>query len=105
MRFTRFGLRELLLYGFVIPAALWVGVWALAYYLHPAFWAVGLIPLLLTAFNVNFFRDPNRPLPGDEFTVVSPADGTVTDVGEKQLDEYLAAPGLRHLPERLRRAR
>jgi phosphatidylserine decarboxylase len=39
----------------------------------------------------NFFRDPDRPLPGDEFTVVSPADGTVTDVGEKQIEEYLKA--------------
>lgn len=89
MPFTRYGLRELFLFGFLIPGALWVGVWALAWYVHPALWAVGAIPLFLTGFNLNFFRDPDRPLPGDEFTVVSPADGTVTDVGEKQLDEYL----------------
>ncbi|MBZ0135882.1 MAG: phosphatidylserine decarboxylase [Planctomycetes bacterium] len=89
MPFTKYGLRELLLFGFVIPGVLWVGVWALAWYVHPALWAVGAIPLFLTGFNLNFFRDPERELPGDEFTVVSPADGTVTDVGEKDLTEYL----------------
>ncbi|MCA8915282.1 MAG: phosphatidylserine decarboxylase family protein [Planctomycetes bacterium] len=89
MPFTKYGLRELFLFGFAIPGALWVGVWALAWYVHPALWAVGIIPLFLTGFNLNFFRDPDRPLTGDEFTVVSPADGTVTDVGEKDLSEYL----------------
>lgn len=89
MPFTKYGLRELFLFGLLIPGVLWVGVWALAWYVHPALWAVGVIPLFLTGFNLNFFRDPNRPLPGDEFTVVSPADGTVTDVGEKELSEYL----------------
>jgi len=89
MPFTKYGLRELFLFGMLIPGVLWAGVWALAWYVHPALWAVGVIPLFLTGFNLNFFRDPDRPLPGDEFTVVSPADGTVTDVGEKELSEYL----------------
>jgi len=92
MPFTKYGIRELLLFGLVLPGALWVGVWALAWFVHPALWAVGIVPLLLTAFICNFFRDPERPLPGDEFTVVSPADGTVTDVGEKDLKEYLEGP-------------
>ncbi|MBK9976302.1 MAG: phosphatidylserine decarboxylase [Planctomycetes bacterium] len=89
MPFTKYGLRELFLFGFAIPAALWVGVWSLAWFVHPALWVVGVVPLFLTCFVCNFFRDPDRPLPGDEFTVVSPADGTVTDVGPKNLDEYL----------------
>jgi phosphatidylserine decarboxylase len=89
MPFTKYGLRELFLFGLLIPGVLGVGVWALAWFVHPALWAVGVIPLFLTGFNLNFFRDPDRPLPGDEFTVVSPADGTVTDVGEKELSEYL----------------
>lgn len=90
MPFTKYGLRELFLFGFALPGVLWVGVWALVYFTGvPWLWAVGAIPLFLTGFNLNFFRDPNRPLPGDEYTVVSPADGTVTDVGEKELTEYL----------------
>jgi phosphatidylserine decarboxylase len=89
MPFTKYGIRELLLYALLVPAVLWVGVWALAWFVHPVFWAVGVVPLALTLFVLNFFRDPERELPGDEFTVVSPADGTVTDVGEKELSEYL----------------
>jgi phosphatidylserine decarboxylase len=92
MPFTKYGIRELVLYALVIPAALWLGVWALAWYVHPALWAVGALPLFLTGFVCNFFRDPDRALPGDEYTVVSPADGVVSDVGEKVLSEYLEGP-------------
>jgi phosphatidylserine decarboxylase len=92
MPFTKYGIRELALFGLLIPAVLWAGVWALVWATGmPALWSAGIVPLFLTAFVCNFFRDPDRPLPGDEFTVVSPADGTVTDVGEKQIDEYLKA--------------
>lgn len=89
MPFTKYGLRELFIFGFLIPGALWAGVLALGLLVHPALFAIGAIPLFLTGFNLNFFRDPERALTGDEFTVVSPADGTVTDVGEKDLTEYL----------------
>lgn len=89
MAFTKYGTRELLLFGVALPV---VGIGAaagLAMWLHPALWAVAFPFVLVAIFNFNFFRDPDRPLPGDEFTVVSPADGTVTDVGEKELSEYL----------------
>lgn len=97
MPFTKYGIRELVLFALLIPAAMWGGVYALVWVTAmPALWAVGVVPLFLTAFVCNFFRDPDRPLPGDEFTVVSPADGTVTDVGEKQIGEYLdgKVPGI-----------
>jgi phosphatidylserine decarboxylase len=79
----------LILYALLIPALLWVGIVVPALYFSPWFWLAGLIPLGLTGFVSNFFRDPDRTLPGDEFTVVSPADGVISDVGEKPLDEYL----------------
>ena len=45
-----------------------------------------VMPLLwlgvgLAVFTVAFFRNPNRTIPGDERTVVSPADGRVIEVG------------------------
>jgi phosphatidylserine decarboxylase len=52
-------------------------------------WAI--IPLLLALFFLWFFRDPERSIPDAPETVVSPADGKVTEVsqvtigGEKQL--------------------
>jgi len=41
-----------------------------------------LLWLGLAGFVLAFFRNPERPIPGDERTVVSPADGRVIALGE-----------------------
>lgn len=48
------------------------------------FWAV--IPVLLAAFFMWFFRDPERTIPSEPGAVVSPADGKVTEVARIKID-------------------
>jgi phosphatidylserine decarboxylase len=43
-------------------------------------WLWALIPILLAAFFLWFFRDPEREIPDGYGIVVSPADGLVTEV-------------------------
>jgi phosphatidylserine decarboxylase len=52
-------------------------------------WLLGLLGL---AFFGYFFRDPERQIPSDPATVVSPADGKVVFVDEVQEDRYLPGP-------------
>src|SRR5690349_9133085 len=46
-------------------------------------WAV--LPLLLGAFFLNFFRDPDRAVPATAGAIVAPADGKVTDIVDVEL--------------------
>jgi phosphatidylserine decarboxylase len=61
---------------FLVAALLW---WLAA----PAFAA---IPILLAAFFLWFFRDPERTISAEPGLIVSPADGKVTDISPAQLN-------------------
>jgi len=42
-------------------------------------WAWGVVPLILAAFFLWFFRDPVRQIPSGDGLIVSPGDGKVTE--------------------------
>ncbi|MGB8260219.1 MAG: phosphatidylserine decarboxylase family protein [Terracidiphilus sp.] len=50
-------------------------------------WPWAIAPLLLAAFFLWFFRDPERAIPGGPGLVVSPADGLVTETARIETPE------------------
>jgi phosphatidylserine decarboxylase len=60
---------------------------AAAALLHP--WAPAA-PLLALAFTLWFFRDPERPPPGDPGAVLSPADGRIIVAGERRISVFMS---------------
>jgi phosphatidylserine decarboxylase len=57
-------------------------------------WAA-VLPALVGAFVVAFFRDPPRRIPGEPGVVVSPADGRVTDVTPLDWVDDFRGPAVR----------
>ena len=89
---TPHGTRELVILTVVCALAAW-GLAQLS-------WWLALLPAGLALFAFSFFRDPERALPAEpegaaHLTLVSPADGTVTDVVEVAGDDFLPEPCLR----------
>ncbi len=65
--------RDGYIYGLSLLAVAALAGWATGSWL----WAIP--PVLLAAFFLWFFRDPERPIPADPGLIVSPADGLVTE--------------------------
>ncbi|TGE32342.1 phosphatidylserine decarboxylase family protein [Desulfosporosinus sp. Sb-LF] len=63
-----------------------------AYWIWP--WFV-ILPGILFLFILFFFRNPQRIIPADEHTLVSPADGVVMDVERVFEDQFLATESIR----------
>ena len=88
LRVTRHGFREMFIgtVAFAIGATVlgFVGWW----------WVAALmVPVLLWLFA--FFRDPERVIPDEQHAMVSPADGTVSDITEIENDPLLGGPAVR----------
>jgi phosphatidylserine decarboxylase len=65
--------RDGYIYGFSLLAVAIALAWATGN------WAWGIVPLLLAAFFLWFFRDPERTIPSGPGLIVSPGDGLVTE--------------------------
>jgi phosphatidylserine decarboxylase len=68
---------------------------AMAFGLGRAWWPLAILPLPLLIFLFAFFRDPHRGVPSEQLAMVSPADGTVSDITELAHDEWLGGPAIR----------
>ena len=65
--------RDGYIYGLSLLAVAGVLAWA------TGTWVWSIVPVLLAAFFLWFFRDPQREIPRGEGVLVSPADGLVTE--------------------------
>jgi phosphatidylserine decarboxylase len=87
MKFSRHGLREMtvgtLLLVVVAGALGWV------------WWPLAFLPLPVLIWLFAFFRDPERKVPADPNIMVSPSDGTVSDIKEIAFQPELGGPCVR----------
>jgi phosphatidylserine decarboxylase len=85
--FARHGLCEIVVFtlSFLIVGNLCA---ALAVWLHWLFWLPFAAAALVWLEILYFFRDPDRAIPADADAMVSPADGTVTNVEEVEEPEF-----------------
>src|SRR5579871_3477127 len=65
--------RDGYIYGIALLAVAAVVVWLTGQ------WPWAILPLMLAAFFLWFFRDPQRTIPSGAGLIVSPADGLVTE--------------------------
>lgn len=85
--FARAGLAELILIGgaCLILTVVCAFIW----------WPLAILPCLVLAEVVWFFRNPRREIPQENGIVVSPADGKVVAIDELEFDEFVGGPALR----------
>src|SRR3954454_8975885 len=87
-RVTRHGFREML----IGSVALVLTAFILGYF---AWWWLALLMVPVLVWLFAFFRDPERVVPDEQHAMVSPADGTVSDVTEIDNDPLLGGPAVR----------
>lgn len=73
--------RDGYIYGLSLLAVAFVLAWA------TRGWAWAVVPVLLAAFFLWFFRDPERQIPTEPGLIVSPGDGLVTETAALQTPE------------------
>ena len=87
LRFTRHGFREMLIGSLVL--------FVIATGLGFAWWPLALVVLPVLIWLFAFFRDPERVVPVEQHTMVSPADGRVSDITENLHSDLLGGPCVR----------
>ncbi len=74
-------------YPFIFGCALLALVLGVS--IHPY---IAVIPLVLMLYFCYFFRNPKRQIITDDSAILSPADGTVTDIVPLETDEFVKEP-------------
>lgn len=92
--FARAGLAEMIIFSAVLLPALALFIY-LAINQSPWWWAATLVPFLLEAEVIWFFRNPRREVPMEPGTVVSPADGKIDLIEEIEYDDVIGGAAIK----------
>jgi phosphatidylserine decarboxylase len=96
---TRYGLPQVAFYPAVIVVMMAMGLVVLSKASGSpaaiAVWAAEVILLVVLIWALSFFRDPERVVPQESNLLISPADGTVTDVDILDGCEYIEGKVMR----------
>jgi len=82
---TRYGMPQVLIYPLLVLA-----VMAALFIFLPGgvlFIIAEAVLFLVFVWSLMFFRDPNRKIPLDSRVLLSPADGTITDISETEIPD------------------
>lgn len=91
LRFARWGLAELQIMGWPLLAA----TLAIALY-SPSPWNwLAVVSGVMLALVVYFFRDPDRTVPDEPISIVSPADGKIVEVVDLPHYDFIGGPAKR----------
>lgn len=78
---TKYGLPQVVIYPGLCVLAMAAAV-ALAAVNTSVFWVIEAVLAIVLIWMLSFFRDPKRDVPLDENLLLSPADGTISDIEE-----------------------
>jgi phosphatidylserine decarboxylase len=85
---ARWGLGELMIGGVPLIVA------TIGLALSP-YWYLAIVPAVVLAWWISFFRDPTRTVPQAPGLLVSPADGRIAEVTPVEHDEFIGGPAVR----------
>lgn len=88
--FARWGLAELQIMGWPLLSLVGILLWLGGMWQWPA-----VVPAIMLALIVYFFRDPLRKIPTESAAIVSPADGTVAEISELDHYDFFDGPAVR----------
>lgn len=90
---TKYGLPQVAIYPGLCAVAMVIIAFAV-----PIIWLLWLIEAVLAIFllfSLSFFRDPNRDIPAGDNLILSPADGTISDIEEVDEPNFIGGPARR----------
>ena len=100
---TKYGLPQVVIYpGLCVIAMViiaFVSAEALAkadaFHILWLFWTIEAVLTIVLIFSLSFFRDPKRDIPAGDNLVLSPADGTVSDIEEVDEPNFIGGRATR----------